>query len=247
MTPSRNPSVRRPDAFRCALAAALLSLVACGEEKKEEAPPPPPPPAPVETVKAETVEEVIVRLGVDKRVRMQESERPSTGDAAADQRQLETVLKFFDAMLNAKDDVVKPLLSKGDQATLEAMVRDGQWKALGTDVERVDVGCVGPEVLAVFFVGDSLQGQFWTVAPSKDNPDQLEFQSFAALPRMMDRVSGTTAEPRLKMWAAETRKFFDKGKEPDLPLESAQEDRSVKGEDPSQAGGGGGQPSKPKQ
>ena len=119
MTPSRNPSVRRPDAIGAALLVAALALASCGKKEEEQAAQAPPPPPPVETVKAETVEEVVARLGVDKRIRMEESERPASGDAATNLKQLEALLVFFDAMLNAKEDAIKPLLSARDQATLE--------------------------------------------------------------------------------------------------------------------------------
>jgi hypothetical protein len=235
--------VRRPDAIRAALACALLALVACGEKKEEQVQQAPAPvAAPVETVKAEAIEEVLARLGVDRRIRMEEAERPSSGDAAADQKRLESILKFFDAMLNAKADAIRPMLSSRDQATLDAMVADGQWKAMGPEVLRLNIGCAGPEVLAVFAIDDDFEGQLWTVEESRDNPDLMVFTAQPTLPGMMDKLSGTTAEPRIKQWMALTREWFEKAKEPDLPLESAQEDRSVKGEEPAPSGGQGAPP-----
>ena len=51
MTPSRNPSVRRPDAIAAALLVATLALAGCGKKEEEQAAQAPPPPsAPVETV-----------------------------------------------------------------------------------------------------------------------------------------------------------------------------------------------------
>jgi hypothetical protein len=226
---------------------ATLAIAACGEKKSEQAEQAPaPPPAPVETVKAETVTEVAARLGVDKRIRMEESERPSTGDASGDQKRLEAILVFFDGMLNAKEDKVKPFLGPRELATLEAMVRDGQWKSMGETVDRVNVGCSGPDVLAVFLVGDDFQGQLWSITESKDNPDQIVFAAQPALPDMMGRVSGTTAEPRIKQWLAQTRAWFERAKEPDVKVESAQEDRSVKGDEPAGGQTPGGTPGKSK-
>jgi hypothetical protein len=243
MTPSRNPSVRRPDAIGAALLVAALALAGCGKKEEEQAAQAPPPPPPVETVKAETVEEVVARLGVDKRIRMEESERPASGDAATNLKQLEALLVFFDAMLNAKEDAIKPLLSARDQATLETMIKSGEWKTLGQDVDRVSIGCAGPDVLAVFLVGDKFQGQLWTFVESKDNPDQIQLAAQPNWPNMMDKLSGTTAEPRIKQWMAYTRTSLDESKNPDVPLESAQEDRSVKGEEPA-SGQPGGTPGK---
>jgi hypothetical protein len=239
--------VRRPEPFRTLLLTTALLLAACGEKKQEQAEQaPPPPPAPVETVKAETVVEVAARLGVDKRIRMEESERPSGGDPAADQKRLEAILVFFDAMLNAKEDKLKPFLPARELATLDAMIRDGQWKSLGENVDRVNVGCSGPDVLAVFMVGDGFQGQLWAVGAPQDNPDEIKFSAEPTLPDMMDKLSGTTAEPRIKQWSALTRAWFERAKEPDVKVESAQEDRSVKGEDPSGGQTPGGTPGKTK-
>ncbi|MFM7807984.1 MAG: hypothetical protein ACKPEA_08645, partial [Planctomycetota bacterium] len=133
--------MRRPDTIGAALLLAALALAGCGKKEEEQAAQaPPPPPAPVETVKAETVEEVVTRLGLDKRIRMEESERPSSGDAATNQKQLEALVVFFAAMLNAKEDAIKPMLSARDKATLETMVKSGEWKTLGQDVDRVSIG-----------------------------------------------------------------------------------------------------------
>lgn len=247
MTRSRKPSVRRPDVLRASIAAVILSLAACGDKKPEQAEQAPAPaPAPVERVKAEAVEDVAKRLGVDRRIRIEESERPSSGDAAADMKRLEALLVFFDAMLNAKEDRIRPFLPPRELATLDAMVKDGQWKRIGDGVDRVTVGCSGPDVLAVFLVGDKFQGQLWSFAEAKEGSDQLQLVANPALPNMMDRLSGTTAEPRIKQWLAATRAFYERAKEPDLPMESAQEDRSVKGEDPSAGSGPGGTPGKSK-
>lgn len=244
MTPSRNPSVRRPDAIGATLLVAVLAVAGCGKKEEDQAAQaPPPPPAPVETVKVESVEEVVTRLGLDKRLRMEESERPSSGDAASDMKRLEALLVFFDAMLNAKEDAIKPMLSARDKATLETMVKAGEWKTLGQDVDRVSIGCAGPDVLAVFLVGDKFQGQLWTFAESKDNPDQIQLEAQPNWPNMMDKLSGTTAEPRIKQWMAYTRSSLEESKKPDVPLESAQEDRSVKGEEPA-SGQPGGTPGK---
>ena len=245
MTRSRNPSVRRPEALQASFVAAILCLAACGDKKPEQAEQAPAPaPAPVERVKAEPVEDVAKRLGVDRRIRMEESERPSTGDPASDMKRLEAVLVFFDAMLNAKEDRIRPFLPSRELATLDAMVKDGQWKRLGQDVDRVTVGCSGPDVLAVFLVGDKFQGQLWSFAEPKDGSDQLHLMANPGDPNMMDNLSGTTAEPRIKQWLASSRAWFERSKEPDVPLESAQEDRSVKGEDPAAGSGPGGTPGK---
>jgi hypothetical protein len=247
MTPSRNPSVRRPEAIRNLLASLTLALAACGGDSEQANSAPPPPPPPAQEVAVESVEDVMKRLGIDRRVKMDESERPSLGDPA-DMQRLETVLRFFDAMVKGDADRLRPMLSKPDQATLELMTKDGQWAAATSGIDRVTVGCcAGPEpetcaVLAIFATGDRFDPQLWTLSGT----DSL---SLAAVPQprgIMEQLKGNKAEPRVQQWTRILKDQADRAKQPDEKVEITQQDRSVNGEDSgSEDGSSPGQPSAP--
>ena len=134
--------MRRPELLQSALLAAVLALTACGKKEEEAAAPPPPPP-PKQEVKVESVADVMKRLAIDSRVKMDESERPTTGDAGGDLKRLEATLLFFNAMVKGDATKLKPMLSEADQTTLDLMQRDGQWKRATDRIDRVTVGCTG--------------------------------------------------------------------------------------------------------
>lgn len=232
--------MRRPDVLRAFLLAATLALAACGEKKEEvqQAAAPPPPP-PKQEVPDETVADVAKRLGIDARVRMDESERPKSGDAAADLKRLEAALKFFDAMVNARADALRPMLGDRDRGTLAAMEKDGQWKVVNQDVERVSVGFGGEKVLAVYMVGDRFDGQLWQVSEADG---AVRFTALPTPPGIMATLEGTKAEPRIQQWESVVRQRGDQARKPDEAVEVQQQDRSVQGED---AGSSGGAPASP--
>lgn len=232
--------MRRPDALRAALLAATLALAACGEKKEEvqQAAAPPPPP-PKQEVPDETTADVAKRLGVDSRVRMEEADRPKSGDAAADLKRLEAALKFFDAMVTANAEALRPMLSDRDRATLAAMEKDGQWKAVNEDVDRVTVGFGGDKVLAVYMVGDRFDGQLWQVA---ETDGAVRFTALPTPPGIMGMLEGTQAEPRIRQWESVQRLFADAGRKPDEEVDIPQQDRSVQGEE---AGASPGAPASP--
>jgi hypothetical protein len=223
--------VRRPETIRAALlASALFLLPGCG--KKEEPPPPPPPPPAKVEVKAETVDEVMQRLGVDKRLRMDESERPNSGEATKDLERLELTLKFFDAMVTGKADALRPMLSPLDAQTLDAMQKDGQWKRASEGIERATLGCSGDKVLAIYTLPDRFDAQLWEL---READGKVQFAAIPQPPNIMDRLQGTKADPRIQQWMKIVKELADKASEPDETPEMPQQDRSVGGE-----GGGSG-------
>ncbi len=248
MTPSRNPSVRRPDAIRTLLAALVLTLAACGggdSAEQAETAPPPPPPAPKEEVASESVADVMKRLGIDRRVKMDESERPGMGDVAADTRRLEAVLKFFDAMVKGDADRLRPMLSKADQETLELMLKDGQWAAATGGIDRVTLGCCagseqeGCVTLAVFTIGDRFDAQLWNLP----DVEKVAFVAVAQPPGILEQLKGSKTEPRVKQWNDSLRAMSERAKQPDEKVELAQQDRSIGGEGGDGESAPGGSPS----
>lgn len=227
MTPPRRPSVRRPEPLRVTLLAAALLLSGCGKKEEAAPPPPPPPPPPKVEVKPETVAEIVQRLGLDARVRMDEGERPNTGDASKDLARLEMALKFLDGMVTGKADAVRPLLTARDQATLEAMVKDGQWKRASEGIDRANAGWAGDKMLVLYTVGDRFDVQLWEVV-QVDGEDRLN--ALPQPPGIVDQLKGSKADPRIQQWEKIVKEFTDKGKEPDENPELPQQDRTVAGE-----------------
>ena len=247
--------MRRPELLRTALLAAVLALTACGKKSEEEsAAPPPPPPPPKQEVKAETVADVMQRLAIDSRVKMDESERPASGDAAADLKRLEATLLFFNAMVKGDAAKLKPMLSEADQTTLELMQKDGQWKRATEGIDRVSVGCTtGQEAdtfmaLATFMIGDHFDTQLWTVK-SPSGGEQIVFAAVPAPPLIVDQLKGTKAEPRVQQWMKILKDLAERSKQPDEKVMASQQDRSIEGDssdasEPSSPSPGGS-PSKP--
>lgn len=236
--------------MRTLLAALFLALAACGggdsAEQASTAPPPPPPPK--QEVAVESVADVMKRLGIDRRVKMDESERPNSGDAAADMKRLEAVLRFFDGMVKGDAAKVRPMLSKADQTTLDLMQQDGQWTKATTGIERVTVGCCGgpePETcmaLAIYSTGDRFDPQLWTVRGA----DTVAFEAMPQPPGIMEQLKGSKAEPRVQQWTKILKDQSDRAKQPDEKVELSQQDRSIEGEGGSAEGGSSpGEPSTP--
>jgi hypothetical protein len=259
MTRSTNPSVPDPaHLLRVAAIAAVLSLTACGggeEEQQAEAPPPPPP---VQAVEVESVADVMKRLGTDRRVRMDESERPNTGNPEADLRALEATLTFFDGMVRGSADRVQPLLGDEDRKTLALMRQDGQWEAATAAIDRVTVGCAAgqePETvmaLGIYMNGDRFEAQLWT---AHWGAEVVRFEAVPQPPGIIDQLKGNKAEPRVQQWMKILKEQVERSKQPDEKVETPQQDRSLEGEGgdgagsedgPSSPGAPGGQPSAPR-
>lgn len=245
--------MRKPELLRSAALATVLTLVACGKKEEESAPPPPPPP-PKQEVKVETLAEMMQRLAIDSRVKMDESERPSTGDAAGDLKRLEATLLFFNAMVKGDATKLKPMLSEADQATLALMLQDGQWKRATDGIDRVTVGCTGGQepdtfmALGTFMIGDRFDTQLWMVKSPAGGESNV-FVAVAAPPHIVDQLKGTKAEPRVQQWMKILKELAEKSKQPDEKVLASQQDRSIEGDtsdaaEPSSPAPGGS-PSKP--
>lgn len=238
--------MRRPELLQSALLAAVLALTACGKKEEEAAPPPPPPP-PKQEVKVESVDDVMKRLAIDSRVKMDESERPNTGDAAGDLKRLEATLLFFNAMVKGDATKLKPMLSDADQTTLDLMQKDGQWKRATERIDRVTVGCTGgqePETfmaLGIFMTDDRFDPQLWSVK-SPGTAEQCTFSAVPTPPNVIDQLKGNKAEPRVQQWVKILKEQLEKSKLPDEVVTVAQQDRSIEGDS---SGGGGDEPAAP--
>ncbi len=243
MTQSRNTTVRKSESIARTLLILTLCLAACGQEESAPPPaavakaaPPPPPPQAVE----EPISEVIARLGIDPRIKMDESERPKTPDPSGDGLRLEATLKFFDAMVKGNAEALKPMLSDDDQTTLASMQKDGQWKRVNADVTRVVVGCTNGQepdtflALGVFTVGDRFEAQLWSIQ-SPMGGEQNKFVAMASPTDVMEQLKGTKAEPRVQQWLKILKDLADKSKQPDVVVDLPQQDRSVQGETPAAA------------
>ncbi len=238
--------MRRLELLQSALLAAVLALTACGKKEEEAAPPPPPPP-PKQEVKVESVDDVMKRLAIDSRVKMDESERPNTGDAAGDLKRLEATLLFFNAMVKGDATKLKPMLSDADQTTLDLMQKDGQWKRATERIDRVTVGCTGgqePETfmaLGIFMTDDRFDPQLWSVK-SPGAAEQCTFSAVPTPPNVIDQLKGNKAEPRVQQWVKILKEQLEKSKLPDEVVTVAQQDRSIEGDSSS---GGGDEPAAP--
>jgi len=255
MTRSTNPSVPDPaHLLRVAAAAAVLSLAACSGDSEDQAEAPPPPP-PVQAVEVESVADVMKRLGTDRRVRMDESERPNTGNPETDQRALEATLTFFDGMVRGSADRVQPMLGDEDRKTLALMRQDGQWEAATAAIDRVTVGCAAgqePETvmaLGIYMNGDRFEAQLWT---ARLDGETVRFEAVPQPPGIIDQLKGNKAEPRVQQWMKILKEQVERSKQPDEKVEIPQQDRSLEGEGGDDAGSEdspsspGGQPSTPR-
>lgn len=239
MTRWKNPSARRPDRMLRACGIFLVLLAAsCGEE--EPPPPPPPPPPPKQEVVLEPVADVMKRLGIDARIRMDEAERPSSGDVPRDLRRLESVLRFFDAMVKGDAGRLRPMLSPDDQQTLDLMEKEGQWSRASVGIDRVYVGCCGgpdPETiatLAMFLGRDGFTAQLWTVGDG-------EAAAFTAVPQprgIEGRLVGLRTEPRYQQWNRILKEQAELAKQPDEKPEEVRQNRGTADESDASAPAG---------
>jgi hypothetical protein len=248
MIPCLKPCPRpaEPRAIRrAAIGLALLLLAGCGkpapkaEEHAEAAP------APVAEAPKETIADMMKRLGIDPRVRVDDADK-----APENPQEAETVLVFFDAMVRGNGAKLSPMLSALDQAVLADMQQSGQWKAATEGINRVNVGwTAGTEpgtltVLGFFTVGDDFAAQLWSLAPGAEGKPSV-MTALPAPPKVAERLQGAKSDARIKQWLALNKQELAAAKLADEIVEIPQQDRSVKGESDEGGSGGESAPSSP--
>lgn len=220
LRPLRNPVLRTSASLAALTVAALAStmtLTGCGGDEPPpivQAPPPPPPPPPAPT--ATPISELMAQHNIDPRVNLPEDKAPET-----DVQRI-AVLKFFDAFVRGNADGVKSMLSGVDQILLESLVESGEFARNTEGTTRIDVRC-GTEdgntcTLAVFHVGTEFQPQLWVYTASEASS---EFDSVAALPGIMEKLSG---DNWIAAWFKLVKAELAKADEPDAVVEIPQTD-----------------------
>lgn len=235
--------------FRSALSfAALLCVVtACGKtepEKKDVADQAPAAPV-VEEAPTESLNDIMKRLDIDKRIRVEDGDKAPTNT-----QQAEAVLVFFNAMVRGDTAQLSPLMSAPDQAVLAEMVQTGEWKSTTENIARVNVGWTAgttPDTLSVlgfFLVGDDFAAQLWTLSSSEDGKKNL-MTALPSPPKMAEKLQGDKTEARIKQWLSLNKEELAFAKANDEVIEIPQQFRSVKGESVSEDGSGKSSPGSP--
>ena len=200
--------------------------------------------AAVEEAPKESLNDIMKRLGIDKRIRVEDGDK-----APSNSKQAEAIVVFFDAMVRGNAQKLKPLLSEQDQVVLDDMDKSGQWKSATENISRVNVGwTAGSEpdtltVLGFYTVGDNFAAQLWTMSSIEGGKPAI----MTALPspqKIVERLQGNKTDARIKQWLAINKEEMVSAKAPDEVIEIPQQDRSVKGES-SSSGSGDSEPSKP--
>jgi hypothetical protein len=179
----------------CAMlcAGALVTLNGCGKGKEEVAenvpPPPPPPPAPAAPA-VTPIEQLVVELNIDPRVRLPEDKAPDNNDDR------KAVLVFFDAFARGDANAVKGMLPETDQRELAPLVESGVWKQTAAQIKAIDVQTgrnpTGNKcALAVIETGkgavSNFQPQMWYY--TSENDASL-FEAAPTPPAIIDQLSG---------------------------------------------------------
>jgi hypothetical protein len=132
------------------------------------------------------VDQLMVQLGIDERVRLPEDQAPAT-DAAR-----KAILEFFDGFARGDAAAVGSLLSALDRRELDELVECGQWEQTTARITSIDLkagkGPEGPAVLAVFTVGLDFQPQLWYYTVDDEG---ASFDAVPTPPDIVDRLSGT--------------------------------------------------------
>lgn len=220
--------------LRCALTcAALLGvLMSCGKDESEikAAVAETAPVVVVEEAPAESLNDIMKRLGIDQRIRIED------GDKAPNNiKQAEVILVFFNAMLNGDANKLSPLMSQADQLVLADMKKSGQFKSATKNITRINLGWTsGTEpgtqvVLAFFTVEDDFAAQLWSLSSGEDNKP-LIFSALPSPPKITEKLEGNKTEVRIKQWLNRNKEELAIGKIPDEIIDIPQQDRSVKGE-----------------
>ncbi len=214
------------------LFAALLTLsVACGKTESEtEAPVVAAPVVVVEEASAESINDMMKRLGIDKRVRVEAGDKPPSNA-----KQVEFILMFFNSMVRGDAKTLSPLMSTSDQKVLANMVQSGQFKTATENIARVNVGWTTgsePETLSVlgfFAVGDNFEAQLWAIS-SGANDEPLVMTALASPQKIEEKLQGNRTDDRIKQWLSMNKLELTEAKKPDEVIEIPQQDRSTLGE-----------------
>ena len=218
------------------LSALVLLAQACGKPEVKQAEVVEVKEVVVEEAPKESINDIIKRLGIDKRVKVEDADKPP-----ADVKQAESVLVFFDAMVRGDAEKLSPLMCKFDQAVLADMNKTDQWKSATQNISRVNVGwTAGSEsgslnVLGFYTVGDGFAAQLWSLSPAETDKPSI----MTALPspaKIDEKLQGNKTDARIKQWLAMNKDEIASAKAPDEIIEIPQQDRSVKGDSDSSSG-----------
>lgn len=208
----------------CGLTAGclMIAMTGCGGEEeaapvvRDTAPPPPPPPA---KPKVTPVSDLMVQLGIDDRVMLDEAQAPdNTEDRIA-------LLTFFDAVVRGDEQTVGDMIPLTDREQLEAMVESGQWNKATDDLFSVEL-YTGKDpdfgedvVLALYTVDLDLQPQMWTYASEQDG---YVFEAVPGPSNILDKITGT-GDDLIDAWFAYNKwEMNDVANRPDEIIEIAQ-------------------------
>ncbi len=228
------------------LTALLCVVIACGKTEEpqqqtesEQAQ----PVAQVEQAPTETLNDIMKRLGIDKRIRVDDGDKPPSN-----MKQAEAIVVFFDAMVRGNAAKLRPLLSPQDQNVLDDMEKSGQWKLATQNIGRVNVGWTpGNEpdtltVLGFYTVGDDFAAQLWSLGSLEGDKPAI-MTALPAPQKIVERLQGNKTDVRIKQWLAINKEELVSAKAPDEVIEIPQQDRSVKGDSSSESSES--EPSKP--
>lgn len=219
-----------------AAAAASLLLAGCGEEEAPPpppvvvAPPPPPPPPPPPQIK--TIAELMQELGIDPRVKLAEDDAPNTTEKRI------AVLLFWHNFAVGDADKAGKTMSAEDKLTLEALVTNGAWPAITSQLEQIEVVCADDganfATMGIVRAGDDESPMLWDCDMS---PESGVFTAFPATPDIMEQLSGAD---QIGAWRTYIKELLAKAELPDEVIEIAQEDVQTTSVEGSSSGGGGG-------
>ena len=180
----------------CLAACAGLNvlLVGCGSKPVEEvavAPPTPAPPPAPEAPRVTPIDQMMVELNIDPRVRLPEAKAPETNEDR------KAVLEFFDAFARGDANAVKSMLPEIDQRELAPLVASGAWKDSVSQIKSVEVQtgrnangqkCALALIETVKGAVSNFQPQLWYY--TVENNQNL-FEAAPTPPGIVDRLSGS--------------------------------------------------------
>lgn len=189
-----NPKREWKSIGMCAATIAVASVVLIGCSKAEEdvvavAPPPPPPPQAPPPPALTPIDQLMVQLNIDPRVRLPEAKAPDNDEDR------KAVLVFFDAFARGDANAVKGMLPETDQHEMTPLVDSGVWKKSVAEIKSIDVqtGRNGGNkcALAVIETGkgavSNFQPQLWYYTSESSS---AVFEAAATPPGIIDQLSG---------------------------------------------------------